>query len=139
MPVDFEAYDPNQGRMDLAEGTNARRILSFLVGHPDVGFTPKEVHEATGVARGSVGPTLRRLAEQGMVRHKGDYWAATDDDRLAAITSVVLSMDAVRERFEDDWYGQNPDWADDLLDLGEREEPQGGADADDQSDESESE
>jgi len=58
MPVDFEAYDPNQGRMDLAEGTNARRILSFLVGHPDVGFTPKEVHEATGVARGSVGPKI---------------------------------------------------------------------------------
>jgi len=120
MPVDFEAYDPSQGRMDLAEGTNARRVLAFLAGHPDVGFTPKEIHEATGVARGSVGPTLRRLAEHGLVRHKGDYWAATEDDRLAAIASVALSMDAVRERFDDDWYGRNPDWADDLPDIGER-------------------
>ena len=139
MPVDFDAYDPGQGRMDLAEGTNARRILAFLAGHPDVGFTPKEIHEATGVARGSVGPTLRRLAEHGLVRHKGDYWATADDDRLAAISSVALSMDAVRERFGDDWYGQNPDWADDLPDLGEREDDQGGANADDQFYESESE
>lgn len=109
MPVDFEAYDPSQGRMDLNEGTNAHRILSFLVGHTDLGFTPKEIHEATVVARGSVGPTLRRLAEHGLVRHKGEYWAAADDDRLAGIAGVALSLDAVEERFGDDRYGRNPD------------------------------
>ena len=120
MPVDFESYDPSQGRIDLDEGTNARRILSFLAEHAGVGFAPKEIHEATGVARGSVGPTLRRLAEHGLVRHKGEYWAAVDDDRLVAIASVALSMDAAEEQLGDDWYGQNPDWADDLPDLGER-------------------
>lgn len=127
MPVDFEAYDPSQGRLDLAEGTNARRILSFLAEHAGIGFTPKEINEATGVPRGSVGPTLRRLAEHGFVRHKGEYWAAVDDDRLAAIASVALSMDSVEERLGDDWYGRNPDWADGLPDLGERdEEPESG-------------
>ena len=121
MPVDFEAYDPSRGRLDLDEGTNAHRILSFLVDHADLGFTPKEIHEATGVARGSVGPTLRRLAEHGVVRHKGEYWAAVADDRLAAIAGVALSLDAVEERLGDDWFGRNPDWADDLPDLGERD------------------
>lgn len=122
MPVDFETYDPDRGRIDLDEGTNAHRILAFLVDHVDLGFTPKEIHQATGVARGSVGPTLRRLEEHGFVRHKGEYWAAVDDDRLATIASVALSMDAIEERFGDDWYGRNSEWADDLLDLGERDE-----------------
>jgi len=31
-------------------------------------------------------------------------------------------MDAVEVDPSEDWYGQNPDWADDLPDLGEREE-----------------
>lgn len=122
MPVDFEAYDPSLGRIDLAKGTNARAILAFLIEHAGVGFTPREIHEATGVARGSVGPTLDRLAEHGLVRHKGEYWAAPSDDRLAAAVSIALSMDTVRERFGDDWYGRHPDWADDLPDLGERGE-----------------
>lgn len=120
MPVEFGSYDPAQGRLDLSEGTNARTVLAFLADHPGVGFTPKEIHEATGVVRGSVGPTLRRLARHGLVEHKGDYWAVADDDRLAAITGVALSMDAVEGRSGTDWYGRNPDWADDLPDLGER-------------------
>lgn len=124
MPVEFGAYDPERGRIDLSEDTNASAILAFLAEHPDLGFTPKEIHEATGVARGSVGPTLRRLFEHGLVEHKGDYWAVTDDDRLVAIAGVALSMDAVEARFGDDWYGRNPDWADELPDLGERQEEQ---------------
>ena len=122
MPVDFESYDPSRGRIDLDEGTNAHRILTFLVDHAGVGFTPKEIHRATGVARGSVGPSLRRLAEHGFVRHKGEYWAAADDDRLASLASVALSIDAVEGRYGADWYGRTPDWADDLPDLGERSE-----------------
>lgn len=122
MPVEFESYDPSRGRLNVSEGTNAGKILAFLAENPDLGFTPREIHESTEVARGSVGPTLRRLAEHGLVRHKGDYWAAAAEDRLAAIAGTALSMDAVDERLGDDWYGQNPDWADDLPDLGERDE-----------------
>lgn len=120
MPVEFGSYDPSQGRLDLAEGTNARAILEFLAARPDLGFTPKEIHEGTGVPRGSVGPTLRRLVEHGLVEHKGEYWAVAED-RVAALAGVTLSMEAVDERFGDDWYGRNADWADDLPDLGERD------------------
>lgn len=121
MPVEFGSYDPSQGRLDLMEGTNARRILAFLASRSQLGFTPREIHEGTGVARGSVGPTLRRLSEHGLVEHKGDYWAVAED-RVAALAGVTLSMDAVDERLGDDWYGRNTDWAENLPDLGERDD-----------------
>jgi hypothetical protein len=113
MPVDFERYKPEDGRIDLTEGTNAYTLLSFLVEHPDVGFTPAELHEQTGVPRGSINPTLARLERAGLVRHKGDYWAAADDDRLAAASAAVLGLQAVHDAHSDDWYAQNTDWADD--------------------------
>lgn len=121
MPVDFREYSTDQGRVDLTEGTNARALLSFLLKHPDVGFTPAELHEETEVARGSVSPTLSRLERAGLVRHEGNYWAAAEDDRLAAASASVIGLTAVEEDFRDDWYGQNPGWAEDLPDISEEE------------------
>ena len=122
MPVDFEKYSPEDGRIDLTPGTNARVLLSFLLKHPDVGFTPAELHEQTNVPRGSINPTLARLERAGLVRHKGDYWAAADDDRLAAASAAVLGLQAVHDAHSGDWYAQNPDWADDFDDLSDDEE-----------------
>lgn len=117
MPVQFDDFDPERGRIDISEGTNAHAIIAFLADHPDLGFTPKEIHEETNVARGSVGPTLERLREHGLVRHKGDYWAIAPDDRLATVEGIALSAVAVAD--EDDWYARSDDWADDLPDLDE--------------------
>lgn len=114
MPVEFERHDPDRGRIDLSEGTNAHTILSFLAARPDLGFTPKEIHEGTGVPRGSVGTTLSRLESHGLVRHRGEYWAIEEDDRVASVVGTALSMEATES---DDWYTANPDWADDLPDL----------------------
>jgi DNA-binding transcriptional ArsR family regulator len=117
MPVEFESYDPSQGRLDLSEGTNARTILSFLAEHPETGFTPKEIHEATDVARGSVSPTLRRLAEWDLVRHKGEYWAIATDDRLGAVAAMLTGLETIDERYSDDSYARNEGWAEELADL----------------------
>lgn len=124
MPVKFDEYDPvdTDGRLlDLGEGTNAQTILAFLLEHGEYGFTPKEIHEATGVARGSVSPTLLRLDEHGLVRHKGNQWAAAADDRIAAYQGTYLSLEAISDRHADDWYANNPGWEDDIEDLRERE------------------
>lgn len=83
MPVQFDEYDEETGRMDLSEGTNAHTILVFLAENPDQGYTPQEIAESTGVKRGSVGPTLSRLEDRDLVRHKGEVWAIGEDDRLA--------------------------------------------------------
>lgn len=61
MPVAFERYTPEDRRIDLTEETNAPTLLSFLVDHPDVGFTPAELHEQTNVPHGSINPTMARL------------------------------------------------------------------------------
>lgn len=118
MPVGFERHTPDSPRIDLSEETNARRLLQFLLRHPGVGFTPSELATETGVARGSVGPTLDRLEAAGLVRHKEPYWAATEDDRLAAATASLLGLEAVADSV-DDWYAANEGWADDLPDLSE--------------------
>lgn len=123
MAVPFDSYDPSSGRLDLSDGTNAHAILSFLAENPDIGFTPKEIHEQTGVARGSVGTTLSRLEEHGLVRHKGEYWAAAEDDRLGAAAAMTLSMDAAD--LEADRYAEDDGWAEDLPDLDADENGEG--------------
>jgi predicted transcriptional regulator len=122
MPVDFEKYSPEDGRIDLAPGTNARALLSFLLENPGVGFIPTELHDQTDIPRGSVNPTLARLERAGLVRHKGDYWAAADDDRIGAATASVLGLTSVAETYDDDWYARNESWSDDLDDLSDDEE-----------------
>lgn len=106
MPVRFDEYDPDKGRMDLSEGTNAHTILAFLAKHPEMGFAPKEIHEETGINRGSVGVTLSRLENRGLVRHKGDVWTIGDDDRLAAQGAVYVASSA---SVTDDYYGASED------------------------------
>lgn len=124
MPVKFDEYNPpdTDGRLlDLSDGTNAHTILTFLSEHQEYGFTPKEIHEATGVARGSVSPTLHRLHDHGLVRHKGTQWAAAADDRIAAYQGMQLSLEAIGDRYADDWYANTPGWEDEIEDLREHE------------------
>lgn len=117
MPVDFETHQPGNPRIDLSEGTNARRLLEFLLANPGVGFTPAELTEETDVPRGSVGPTLQRLENAGLVRHKEPYWAAAEDDRIAAATAAFLGVEATNATYSDDWYAQNEGWEEELPDL----------------------
>lgn len=106
MPVSFDKYDGDSGRMDLSEGTNAHAILSFLAERPDQGYTPKEIAEGTGVKRGSVGTTLSRLEDRDLVRHKGEVWAIGEDDRLAAQGAIYTASSA---SITDDYYGEDTD------------------------------
>jgi hypothetical protein len=121
MPVDFETHEPGNSRVDLSEGTNARQLLEFLLESPTVGFTPAELAAETAVPRGSVGPTLKRLETAGLVRHKEPYWAAADDDRLAAATASFIGLETVASTYSDDWYARNEGWADELPDLSDED------------------
>jgi hypothetical protein len=68
MPIDIDRF--KESPEDTLRGggeTNAERILGFLSRNDSQAFTPKEIHEGTGVARGSVGVVLSRLKERGLV------------------------------------------------------------------------
>lgn len=102
MAVEFEEYQESSdnGEFDwtLQEGSNSHKILAFLSEHPDQGFTPKEIHDATGVTRGSVGKTLQRLEERQLVRHAEPYWAIGEDDRVGTYLSMVSSLETISQR-----------------------------------------
>lgn len=74
MPVRFDDYEDhtNDAEWTLQSGSNAHRIVSFLLDHPETGFTPSEIAAETDVPNGSV-PTLQRLHRHGLVRHKEPY------------------------------------------------------------------
>ncbi|ESS07959.1 MAG: putative transcriptional regulator [uncultured archaeon A07HN63] len=114
MPVDFKTYDPDDDRsLQLTDGSNAHTILEFLADHPEQGFTPKEISETTDVPRGSVGTTLSRLHDRGLVRHKEPYWAIGDDDRLASYGAMVNGLAAAEDRFGEEEFG---DWQETAVD-----------------------
>jgi DNA-binding transcriptional ArsR family regulator len=105
MPVQFDDYESQPGEVNWVptEGSNAHTILSFLLEHPETGFTPSEIAEATGTPKGSVGPTLQRLESRDLVRHREPYWAAGTSERVAAYEAMLRSMDAIDAREDDEW------------------------------------
>lgn len=93
MPISAEKFDEiDDEDAGPTPETNAYEILSFLESHADQAFTQSEIAEATGVTRGSVGPTLVRLREAGRVDHRGNYWRVSDH---------VRSVDAARGHADD--------------------------------------
>lgn len=99
MPIDIERFEEDAEESLRAGGqTNAERILRFLSSNPEQAYTPKEIHEATTVARGSVGVVLSRLADRGLVRHRGDYWAIVTDADIDTTLSALGTARAATER-----------------------------------------
>jgi hypothetical protein len=66
IPIDIDRFEgaPEDG-LRAGGPTNAEVVLDFLAANPGQAFTPKEIHERTDVARGSVGVVLSRLHEDG--------------------------------------------------------------------------
>jgi len=113
-------------RIDASEGdtpsikpnTNAHELLTVLVEHPDMGFSPKELTELTNVPHSSVHKTLSRLREKGLVRKVDSYWAVAEDVAASEIANVV-SLQQIETEYGEDTYGEDDEWAEEALDLGE--------------------
>jgi predicted transcriptional regulator len=97
--------------------TNAHELLSVLLDHPGMGFSPKELAELTDVPHASVHKTLSRLQEKGLVRNVDSHWAITEDVAASEIANVV-SLQQIESEYGDDAYGDD-DWTDQVPDLGE--------------------
>lgn len=104
MPIGIDRFDEEPSEaLDITEGTQPHRVLTFLAEHDDQAFTQTEIHEATGIKRGSVGAVLSRLEDRGLVRHRGRYWAIGEDDRLASYAAQTHASSASTD---DDYYGE---------------------------------
>lgn len=79
----FQGLDEDSPRPE----TNAEIILGFLVENDGYAFTMSEIAEETEIPRGSVGPTLKRLEDDGAVEHRANYWRVSDT-HLASRSSV---------------------------------------------------
>jgi transcription initiation factor IIE alpha subunit len=99
-------------------GTNAHELLTVLLDHPEMGFSPKELAELTDVPHSSVHKTLSRLQEKDLVRKVDSYWAVTEDVAASEVANVV-SLQQIEAEYGDDAYGEATEWADDAPDLGE--------------------
>lgn len=113
MSIDIEKFE--HGDTDaLDEPTNAERVVSFLARHDDRAWKQSEIAARTGVKHNSIGTVLRRLHDQGLVRHKGEYWAITDDDdRLTSALDIHRITERLDERYgreqKDDWVPSTAD------------------------------
>lgn len=103
MPIGIDRFeDESEDVLDIGAGTQPHRILTFLATNEQQAFTQTEIHEATEIARGSVGVVLSRLEDRGLVRHRGRYWAVAADERLA---SFAAQQAASSSSTTDDYYG----------------------------------
>jgi len=100
MPIDIETFESApEDQLEQDGVTNAERVLRFLATHPDQAFTQSEISDATGVKRGSISVVLSRLADRGLVRHRGVYWALGDADAVASYLGVRESTRMANNRF----------------------------------------
>lgn len=79
--------------------TNAERIVAFLTHHEDKAFKISEIQDRIGIKKGSVGPTLSRLEERGVVDHRANYWAISDS--YAASQEAVAHTGETAAEYDD--------------------------------------
>lgn len=99
MPIAIERIEEGSVEELRAGGqTIAEAVLSFLVSSSDQAYTPREIYEATSVARGSVGVVLSRLEDRGLVRQGGEYWAIGDGEDIEKTLSALASARAATDQ-----------------------------------------
>jgi len=103
MPVRIEEFEAG----DLPSGPSVpEQVLAYLYTNGDKAFTRSEV--ATGVDEdpNTVGTALSRLKQRDLVRHKGEYWAITEDlDRVRD----AYELHAITERLNEEDEGIDPE------------------------------
>ena len=103
MPVRIDEFESG----DLPSGPSVpEQVLAYLYANRDKAFTRSEI--ATGIDEdpNTVGTALSRLKQRDLVRHKGEYWAITDDlDRVADAYDLLT----VTERLDEEDDGIDPD------------------------------
>lgn len=112
MPIDIERFDTGSEE-DLRELSNPETVLGFLIENDDKAFTAAEIAAETGIADNSIGTVLSRLEDRELVRHKGQYWALGDPERIRSFGRYQRATRRLNDRHgEEDpeaWREHAPD------------------------------
>ena len=112
MPIDIERFE-SSSEEDLRELSNPETVLLFLVENDDKAFTAAEIADETGIARNSIGTVLSRLEDRDLVRHKGEYWALGDPDRIRSFGRYQRATQRLNDRYgeedPDEWAEHAPE------------------------------
>jgi hypothetical protein len=98
MPIpkdDFKSIDGNESLPDLSPDTTQGKIYRYLLENSDKAFRQREIVENVNVPEGSVGPTLTRLKNHGLVEHRDKFWSISDSEH--AVASAGLLSDRVAD------------------------------------------
>lgn len=103
MPISADQFDHIDDDTPTFEGgTNAYDVLTFLVEHREQAFKQGEIADATDIPTGSISVVLSRLEDFGVVEHKGEYWKAAPDDRIASLEAMFITQQTVADRYGDE-------------------------------------
>lgn len=98
MPIpqdEFRAIDTDGPiRPDLSPETTQGKLFRFLLANADKAFRQREIVDAVDVPKGSVGPTLKRLEERGLVEHRDRFWAVSDAEHAVASAGLLSAAAA---------------------------------------------
>lgn len=97
MPIsadEFRTIDEDARGIDLGPDTTQGKIYRFLLENAEKAFRQREIVDDLEVPQGSVGPTLTRLEEQGLVDHRGNYWKIADAERATVSAGLLGAMTA---------------------------------------------
>lgn len=103
MPVSIDEFE--SGDLPAAPSV-PEQVVTYLFSHRDQAFTRSEIAAALDEDPNTVGTALSRLKDRDLVRHKGEYWAITDDyERVAA----AYDLHAVTDRLDESDDGIDPE------------------------------
>jgi len=108
MPIskdEFRSIDEEGPSLpDLAPDTTQGAVYLFLLEHADQAFRQREIVDAVDVPEGSVGPTLKRLEEHGLVEHRDRFWTIADAEHAVVSAGLhgAATVDDIDGGFSDD-------------------------------------
>jgi Mn-dependent DtxR family transcriptional regulator len=92
VPISIDEFE--SGAVD--DSSVPERVVRFLAARSEQAFMRTEIAAAIDADENTVSTALSRLHSRGMVRHRGTYWAITDDsDRLQAAYDVHTATEAL--------------------------------------------
>jgi DNA-binding IclR family transcriptional regulator len=112
MAIDIETFEGTPTE-ELGEPTNPERVLRFLLANDDQAFKAAEIVEGADVNRNSISTVLARLEERELVRHKGEYWAIGETERIRSFGRYQRATERLNEQFgpedREEWRKHAPD------------------------------